>query len=282
MRAVMTAAVLVFAVAVASCKKVGSTSAAVEPADTTAYTIKLPDRKAAGAKWTVTKRSVTTATVHVNSGQQVDEKTSEERYVQTVITPDEKILRTYQYARDTDKAHGEVSRSYSGKAVTITKKNDLYTFTVDGKPLTNAGELAKEFESGKSFQAEDLLPTSAVRVNEQWLVSKDVMRKIARRSTGSMDPEKSSFSGKLIRAYQSEGKLWGAIEWHVQVDTSNGEARGPKSASGTIALEGPIDGSVGEEKRSRRITGSWIEDGKKGEKVKFDFEQVDTTTYIPN
>lgn len=265
------------------CKKKKEDAPAAEsaPADTTAYTIKLPDRAAEGEKWRVNhvKKLTTTATAKAGVETEVDE--SESEYTQIVIKAKSKWSRAYQSATSTSGGKTK-SLPYADSVVMIEKVGDNYTFAIGARRLTrdNAPKLFREFDGDNASDTQERLPKSAVQLNQKWEVDRDVLRKMARRDTNGMDAEKSSISGRLTKAYTSEGKQWGVIEWRSEIVFVAKKTRDmPEKMSTTMTVETPIDGSRGDQKMTLNGGAEWDTGDPKIGKLKVDISE--TATYTP-
>jgi hypothetical protein len=280
MRLMLLAVLLAFA---AGCGKKAPPAEPAEepkPTDTTAYAIKTFDRQGvAGEKWLVHRKKDATTTVTIKGSSQVKEETEEEDFTEAVATPKDKFTRAYRVARRTKNGKSK-SLPHEGQTVTIERKGDLFSMTMNGRQLTRneAPDLYSEFDKDDESDRSAMLPKTAVKINEVWEVDRDVIRKKARRSTESIDPEKSKLTGKLLKAYTSAGKQWGVIEWTLVMVFSGPQKKGmPDRVTMTITLEGPIDGSKGEIKRTRRASLTLEEETPDGTvKAKSDHTDVET------
>lgn len=265
----------------------GSSGGSAPTIDGPTYKIKVAKREDAGAIRVTETRAVMATVV---SGKKTEAEETEEKaeYVERVVTPGPvaplKLTRAYRYAQKS-KQHGP-SRdlAYSGKTVVIEKKGDLHTFTVDGRQLqpADAEELVREFSGADKIPLDRRLPKSPVRVGETWQVDREVLRELARSSSDSMDPDRSTMTGKLTKAYQSaDRKQWGVIELKVDIHTGAGrKPTEPEKMSATYTIETPIDGSSPERKVTIRAT-ILMEIKQQGQTAQVTMEFTDTTTIKP-
>ena len=130
-----------------------------------------------------------------------------------------KFKRSYEKAEVTLK--GETKKiSVEGKTVLVEKKDKKFTFTIDGKPVAEDAEqfLTEEFSGKKDDDSfAFLLPKDAVKAGETWKID---LAKVAKEFEDNMtvDAEKSTGTGKLIKTYKKAGATYG--EFEVTIDLS--------------------------------------------------------------
>ncbi|MDY3553466.1 hypothetical protein R5W24_002568 [Gemmata sp. JC717] len=287
MRVAWCAAVFVFAASLGCGKKPSAPAGpgaaeegAPEPTGP-AYSLKLRDRKASGDKWSVVSLKESRINAKIGPDTIIKTSSDENRYTQSNVSADgSKLVRAYQVSRETQDGGKTVTRTYSGKTVTIEKKNDIWTFTVAGKPISDAKILEDEFNSGGLSQhTAELLPKGPVKVNERWSVDRDFLRKLTRRSTVPIDSEKTTITGRLVKTYASEGTQWGVIEWDIELAMA-GAKSGPQRVTGKMSYEGPIDGAKAESKIQQTVSGSWSETTPNGP-ANVELEESRTLTHSP-
>lgn len=172
-----------------------------------------------------------------------------------------KVRRTYDSAKFT--ANGkETVLPYSGKAVNIQRLSKSYAFAFDdGKALTadQLGTLPKEFtmeRTNDDNMQKFILPGKPVAVGGTWTVdSKVVLAELVGAGvTTTFDLTKATGNGKLTKAYDKNGKKFGALEIEISAPLKelpgSGQKDGPglKCEAGSkfqlkASLEGCIDGS---------------------------------------
>jgi hypothetical protein len=202
-----------------------------------------------------------------------------------------KAKRSYsESTRKTDDAMEQ--RSYHGKVVDIERKGDDYLFTVDGKelPAAEAGDLANSFNAKKPTDEEVdklLLPSKPVAVGDSW----DIDAKLFVKQLGgdeklakSFDAEKAKASGKLTKAYKTDGRQHGVVEFTISIPMKALEGEHPcrdgSKMDLTMVVDGCIDGTVQPESATMTMkvagTADFVQDGQKtGVTIKFDVNGVD-------
>jgi len=233
------------------------------------YTIKLK-QGGIGSTTHVQKTEVITSTIKFadNKGNALkDEIKKEDKtwvYDETILErPDLKkkatgLRRAYEKAAVKTGDDATVL-AYQGKTVLIEKKDGKYRFRYEnGGEITRqeAEHLDKEFnKDSNDLDLEALmLPPKAVAVNEAWTISiaqllkaSELERKMA------VDTDKSSASGKLVKAYKKDGRQFGELVFTLAlaVKSIRTEQDEMICQPGTVMnlemkLSGCIDGSVNE------------------------------------
>ncbi|VTR95855.1 unnamed protein product [Gemmata massiliana] len=168
-----------------------------------------------------------------------------------------KLSRKYTVAEKTEK--GETTKAvYAGKTVLIEKIDGAFTFSVDGKPLSEdaAPDLIKSYKDKKADEPtnEDLVPTEAVAVGRTWKVpvdKADKTLKLLGDGKIKFDASKSTIEGKLVKVYKKVGAQFGVMEFTITaVVTEIGS--GDESVATTtdskmvmkITIDTCIDGTV--------------------------------------
>jgi hypothetical protein len=130
------------------------------------------------------------------------------------------LKRTYEKVDKTNDKGDEVKSYLVGKTVVITREKDKATYTVDGKAPTDdqAKELDAEFgEKSGDFNKHDMMPDKAVKVGDTWkLDMKKVMAAMGDMKGLNADPDKSEFTGKLVKAAKKDGALRGTLEFTLK------------------------------------------------------------------
>lgn len=177
-----------------------------------------------------------------------------------------KLQRTYEKV-DKTSDKGEEMKSYLvGKTVVVDRSKDKPAYTVDGKPPTDdqQKELDAEFGEEKSdFDKHDMLPGKAVKVGDTWtLDKKKVIAALGAKSKFGFDEEKSSFTGKLVKAAKKDGALHGTLEFTLKFAVTEFPL-GPNMAVPTEAgsamtikatIDCCLDGTVPGEKSEMAMT----------------------------
>jgi hypothetical protein len=163
-----------------------------------------------------------------------------------------KVRRTYEKAVDI--ADGKPTRrATEGKTVLIEKAGDKYTFAVGGggELGKDAEELEKEFnKKDEKDSRKDLIPDRPLKPGETWTISKERIVKELEGQPLQLDKENVSGGGKLVRAYQKDGRQFGVIEITLALPVTGLGANNPvavKTGSKltiTLTGDGCLDGSV--------------------------------------
>jgi hypothetical protein len=144
---------------------------------------------------------------------------------------------------------------FQGETVLIEKKGGAFEFRIeDGETLEgeDVNELHEEFNKGGMRKLiEVFLPRKAVKVNEPWTVdAAKIAKEFSKDGKIKIDPDKSTGTGKLLKAYQKSGKQFGVLEVTVNLPVTHLDHEGnltpTKQGKFVIKVEseGPIDGSI--------------------------------------
>jgi hypothetical protein len=185
------------------------------------------------------------------------------KYRQTILEMPDAKKRPTRLRRQYDKAQlttdGKAQTlAYEGKTVLIEKKGDKYHFQIEGgDELTgkDAELLDKEFNKEKDDKSElekVLLPKKAVRVNETWKIDPEGLKALSKGEGDEIpvDLDKAVGTGKLVRAYQKDGRQFGVIEFRMDLPLKGTIGKEKLTvAAGTkmtmqIKLDGCIDGQA--------------------------------------
>jgi hypothetical protein len=208
------------------------------------YTIKIK-KGVKGSTTKVEKSETGTESIKItdNSGTALNETTKKQDktwvYEETILEqagPKKKptmLKRTYEKA--TVKSGDEISvLPYQGRTILIEKKNGKFQFHYENGALVrgeDAEHLDKEFNKDNSkfdFQAL-LLPPKAVAVNETWKIPiAEMMKAWEKDGKLTVDPDKTSASGKLLKAYKKDGRQFGDMVFTLElavktIQAENGE-----------------------------------------------------------
>lgn len=263
-----------------------------------AVAIRFPDFKA-GDRVKVTEDETGTATTSaVENGvpkKKVDKAARSVVYVEECVTAGEAGKRPLKATRVYEKVSGAkdgqpLDPAAVGKTIAIEKKGERYEFTIDGTPLTGglALELAHAYSRPDTAGVKGLFPSAPLKPGESWKV--DAKKVVPAFSDGkfTFDPDRTSMTGKLVKAYQKGGAGYGVFEVRASLPIT---ALGPKSplavkpgssVTATVIGDGCIDGSsaasVMVTKSSLRIEGSFAGNDLT---VAADVEQKRTTEPLP-
>jgi hypothetical protein len=174
-------------------------------------------------KKTITDKGKVVMVVEVKGMKQMkeDEDSKVAVFVNEIITPGAdadskplKLKRTYEkYA--SKKAGKDEPNPPLNTAILIEKKGDKYEFTADGKPL---GEFAKtldnEFNKPEGPKTKDMLPGKPVKPGETWKIdAAKIAKALNERDKVPIDAEKTTMTGKLVKTYKKDGRLFGVMEF---------------------------------------------------------------------
>jgi hypothetical protein len=140
-----------------------------------------------------------------------------------------KIEREYTRA-EAKKGDMTEELGLKGKTVVIEWKDDKYTYTFKGGgEVTGAAAevLAKEFadktDDDDAVQRA-LLPKSTVRTGEEWkLDMKPIIRSFSLENKIRADESAATGSGKLLKAYQKDGKEFGEIRYQLVIPVTSAD-----------------------------------------------------------
>jgi hypothetical protein len=168
-----------------------------------------------------------------------------------------RVKRKYEHAERKIKDTRE-TLPFQGKTVLIEKKDGRFQFQIENDEVIegkDAEELNEEFNKGglRKFVTDHFLPRKLVKVNEKWTFD---VAPLARAFSGDgkieIDDAKSTGSGKLLKAYQKNGKQFGVIQVTIEfpvtqfVGGDDNAKHATKNSKLTIQLEADccIDGTL--------------------------------------
>jgi hypothetical protein len=231
--------------------------ASARAADDT-YTLKLYESKK-GDKIVHEKREEGTTTIDFIAGGMKKNlespNGSKEKYTQEILEKKAgdkrptKLTRTYTVAEKVEKGE-PVKLAYADKTVLIEKKGDKFTFSIDGKELSDmeAGDLVRQFDKKDDEpQNQDLLPSEAIKVGGTWTVPADKSEKMFKslgEKTMKLDLKKSKIEGKLVKVYKKDGAQYGVLELTITAFITEIELGGEfvKTAdTSKMVMKGVID-----------------------------------------
>lgn len=229
---------------------------AVSAAGQEAVTIKVT-KAGAGDQVRVTKLDKMTSKLTFAAGGKSESKDEVESkfivYVDEVITASAdggkpvKVRRTYE-KYEAAKGGKDLGGPPLNTPILIEKKGGKYSAEGKGLDAGFAAKIAAEFDSNAGGAGvEKLLPGKPVKVGETWKVDVAKLPGIA-GDTGKMvvDGEASSLSGKLVKTYKKDGKLFGVLEYTGDiVIKSLGEKSPLKLKNGsTMGLKFNVDACI--------------------------------------
>ena len=240
---------------------VGLALCAAQGAAQDAVTLKFADPKA-GDRIKVTEDETatvtTTAVVQGKAQTKVDKSTKTLVYVEECLTPPAaagkkplKATRTFEKI-DGTKDGKPLDAAAVGKPILIEKAGDKYTFTVGNAPLagTLAEVLDQAYNKADGPTAKDMFPTTPVKPGEPWKM--DAKKGLAALADDkfTIDLDKATLDGKLVKAYQKDGAGYGVIEMQAALPITGLGPKNPLTVKPgsvmTMAVtgDGCIDGST--------------------------------------
>jgi hypothetical protein len=154
------------------------------------------------------------------------------------------------------KGKKEDSPELLNKKIVVTYTKGEAKFLVDGKEPT-ASQLAflqKEFGKSKDDEEDEmaklLFPPKPVAVGESWKVDSKVLSALMKEEKLNFNLEKSTMTGKLIKAYKKDDIQFGVIEIELNLvmdelpGVPNAKAKPGSKMKMTIVGDGCIDGKT--------------------------------------
>jgi hypothetical protein len=165
-----------------------------------------------------------------------------------------KLKRAYKKAQRTIDGDRR-ALIYQGDTVLIEKKDGAHTFQIEGGETIegeDAKELAEEFNKGDVAKLLEVFqPRKAVKVNVPWTFDVSMLAKdFTKDGKLDIDAAKSTGSGKLLKAYEKNGKQFGVVELTITLPVThlNHEDKKTPTKQGKIVLklerDGTIDGAM--------------------------------------
>lgn len=251
---------LLLAAVLAGCSKKpapNETEGRTEPSDpNAAYTLTFRDA-VKGDTYDAVKARDAAATVTVKNANTTTTLREHFRfeYAETVLDTDPneprptKVSRVYKTAEKADSKGQMEKRSHIGKTVTIEKYLKGYKFSLgvgQSLPAPEQIEMSQDFTSS-GWKLDQNFPKKPVRVGESWEVDFAAITALGGGPQTKYDKDKSKFTGKLVKVYKKDGKLWGVVELKIGlvIDTVAPNGSPIKGEVNTVAtLDLVIDGSA--------------------------------------
>jgi hypothetical protein len=156
---------------------------------------------------------------------------------------------------------------YQGKTLLIEKKDGKFQFQTEGAAGEiiegkEADELNEEFNKGdfRKLINDHFLPRKAVKVDETWKLDVAPLAKdFSKDGKIEIDQNKSKGTGKLVKAYQKNGKQFGVIELVIEFPVTHLINDGNKSPTkeGKITIKVARDGCIDGNLEESRLTVSF-------------------------
>jgi len=173
-----------------------------------------------------------------------------------------KIRRTFSKAEVT-RGDQKITPDFVGKEILVERTGMGFKFTIGGKEVTGTNaQILNELFRDKAKEEEDaiedlLLPKNSVAVNEAWKA--DVAKlatDMAKQAPFVIDADKSTCTGKLLKAYQKDGRQYGQMQIDAKLVLSKFKA-GPVPADleegSAINIKFTFDGCIDGSRSSGRM-----------------------------
>ena len=231
-----------------------------DPADKNEYTIKLK-KPGKGETIRYVEKETTTTKMTITGAQAKESDEVEKRdirYTKSILDrPDgekrpTKFLLTYAKYSVTKDGKAAETNDLVGKAVTAEKTDGIFKFQCAQK-LTDADVeiLNRKFNKPATFDNDDLVAKKAVKIGEEWVIDKAVIVKSFTEDVGwELDVNRSSATGRLMKAYKNEGRQFGVMEIKMILGIKEGPTKDggaiEKDARFEVALtlDACIDGTL--------------------------------------
>lgn len=195
------------------------------------------------------------------------ERTVSQVYKETILDKERdkkptRLRRQYSKAVIKSKVEEEKHMPFEDKKVLIEKKEDgKYHFSLEGGDELRAEDttlLNRAFNNNGSDSDDDALekaffPTRPVKVNETWTLDVDsvlkAFEKDARRPFQA-DRDKTTATGKLLRAYKKDGRQYGVLDIHIEMPLKGelplgkGQKGAPIEAGSRMTYRAKVDGCI--------------------------------------
>ncbi|AWM38621.1 hypothetical protein GobsT_32000 [Gemmata obscuriglobus] len=249
--------------------------------------IKPPVLKA-GDKFKVTKTEKTKSTEAFEFGGKASSKDKEDSrlivYTEQVVTAGAdgekpaKVVRVYEKYDVTSAKDGPPPLN---TPITIAKKGDKFEFTAD-KPIGEfATALEREFNKPNEPSTKDFLPGKPVKSGDSWKIDPTKFVKSLGQDKLNVDAEKSVMTGRLLKTYKKDGKLFGVLELSATFPLKDLGKEGVTLKSGTIKMtvntDVCIDGTDNSE-NTKSVLGFDVAAEAMGVKVTVKSDGVQSTT----
>jgi hypothetical protein len=138
-----------------------------------------------------------------------------------------------------------------GKAILIDRKDDKYSYKLDGGGDLSAedtAELDLDFTKRTfNFPDRDIMPKKAVKLNDSWTVDPAaVLKGMAKEEQEKFELDKAKLTAKLVKVYDKNNSRFGTIEFQFDLPLAVGVevGRGFKILGGKLVLQGTFDGCI--------------------------------------
>jgi hypothetical protein len=171
----------------------------------------------------------------------------EQEFTYKVLKKGKKRPLVYAKTYATARRNGR-RQSFQGRTVVFTLRDGKYRVKAEGKPAlarADLAELTRGANDSEGSQTAALLPGKRVKVGGTWKIRAKATQALLGKGL-EFDSSQCKGTGKLLKAYQKDGKTWGVMQVRVTlVITRDAEVayRPPAKVQCVGTLEGPIDGS---------------------------------------
>jgi hypothetical protein len=221
----------------------------------------------AESKATIVSKTQTQVEKEKQPGKATEEKTVTDLvFIESVLqrpVPDKmptKIQRVYEKALQAtikDAAAADPKpQPYHAKTVVIEKKDAAYEFRIEGGEVFKDASLDEEFNGGQQETHKRLLfPAQPVPEGGTWKIDTAPLLRGFKKDE-KVSVKKSEGTGKLVKVYKKDGRLFGVIEsafeleFTVEVKEVDPKSKGSLNSAQTLVMKATFDGC---------IDGTWAE-----------------------
>jgi hypothetical protein len=166
-------------------------------------------------------KSLTSFTIMGNTQNKEEAKTKTIVYVDEVLEiaanggKPVKLKRTYEKAV-ASKDGVETKLPWDGKTIVIEKKNDKYTFTMDGEDASGDALKLLDAEFNKATKTDNqdfFMPKKPVQVGDSWKVDAADLLKVTEASGMVLDKDKATAKATLTKLYNKDKAQFGTTEF---------------------------------------------------------------------
>jgi hypothetical protein len=229
------------------------------------YTIKLKEVGIGDTLRTESKETTLTKSQTMGEKDKQPGKTTEEKFARDLLFLDTvverpaaqkmptKIKRVYEKATLTTFKGGAAgdakAQPYHAKTVLIEKKQAGYEFRIEGGEAFKDPALDNEFNSSPQDARKLFLPPEPVAAGGTWKVDTALLLH-GFKPDEKVKVKKADGTGKLVKVYKKDGRLFGvietavALEFTVEVKEADPKTKGTLNATQSFATKVSFDGCV--------------------------------------
>jgi hypothetical protein len=189
-----------------------------------------------------TKRTRTITDVRGKKSVATEQAASSWTYIGEIIEPkakdnSPKVTRTYEKYQVTKNGQAEAGPPLS-VPITIEKFGEKFVYGAGRRRLPAAfvTRLDEEFNTPRNAgpKPEDMLPTTAVKPGATWML--DPLKVFGGTGDLTLDTEKGTMTGKLVKAYRKHGRQFATIEYTAEAPIKSlGPDSGLTLKAGSVA-----------------------------------------------